>query len=203
MQKKILIYSQEEINQLHDLLLSGKEAVVQDRCIIGYYHLLRARELQRITGEEVVNVHYLMLWPYIAQENDRLVPIHAVTRSIFEKYNYAIPLLDETDFNRHYKAIIQKAGIKGTLHQQDLEPGDIESDGISPDSIGYSARHNFILETDDSFGAEVLRFGYTSAYFKAERQARAARNINVDLFKEIEEKHFRKIIRGWAEKQIG
>jgi hypothetical protein len=203
MQKNILIYSQEEINQLHDLLLSGEEAVVRDRCIIGYYHLLRTREFQRITGEERVNVHYLRLWPFIAGEHERLVPVHAVTRPVFEKYKYAVPLLDEIDFNCHYKAIIQKAGIKGAVHQLDLEPGTIESDSISPDSIGYSARYNFVLETNDRFATEILRFGFTSAYFKAEREARTKRDMNVDLFKEIEEKHFRKPIRGWVEKQIG
>lgn len=196
MLQNIIIYSQEEINYLHDFPFTGEEAIVRDRCIIGYYHLLRAHETMLLRGDEVMNVHYFMLFPSIAGAHERLIPIHAVTRPLLEKYKYQIPRLDET-FYQHYQAIIEKTGIKGKLILQIVEPDDVTSDRIHPYSIGYSARYNLLKQTGDPFAAQTLRFGYTSDYFKAERAARDASGTSINLMDEIKKKYFDTPIRGW------
>jgi hypothetical protein len=107
--------------------------------------------------------------------------------------------LKSTTIYQHYQSIIKKAGIKGELTLQIVEPDDTTDDHIHPYSIGYSARRNMLHQTRDEFAPKALRFGYTPEYFEAQRAAGAARGTSVNLMDEIKDKYFRKPIRGWVE----
>lgn len=187
-----LLYSQDEINQLHDLSLTGYSEVVRDRVIIGYYHLLNAREMiHGLMDESLVKEgNVLHIGEFGVYKRARLVPLHPVTQPIFEKHKFNIPLVDYKTFKLHLKAIIQLSGIKGRLYgrsEKEAIPAEKLDELITPQVIYNSAAANLLQQTSDT------RLHITLLMQKPPRGS----FIFPYSFEEMKAHYFQEAVRGW------
>lgn len=108
----------EEINDLYNLKLSGMDEKIRDSFIIQCFSGMRDSDMQNSAIERIDIDYKEEIVTVITQKKDRTIsfPMSEEVVSILKKYNGSFPLrASTTHFNRRIKKICEQAGIDETV----------------------------------------------------------------------------------------
>jgi len=96
---------------------------VRDLFLIGCYTGLRFSDLSKLNKDNITNDNTINV-KTIKTNQSVVVPIHPITRQIFEKYDYQLPReISNQKFNEYLKDVAKIAGIKEPITTESTKGG--------------------------------------------------------------------------------
>jgi len=96
---------------------------VRDLFLIGCYTGLRFSDLSQLKKENITTDNTINITTQKTNQNV-VVPVHPITRQIFEKYNYQLPrAISNQKFNEYLKDVAKIAGIKEPITKEITKGG--------------------------------------------------------------------------------
>jgi integrase len=118
---------------------------VRDLFLIGCYTGLRFSDLSKLNKDNITNDNTINITTQKTNQKV-VVPIHPITKQIFEKYNYQLPReISNQKFNEYLKDVAKIAGIKEPVTTESTKGGFKVSETTQKYNLvtSHTARRSF------------------------------------------------------------